>query len=463
VPAQKINDEFRVDIEIRGFGPFDAFGLDLDYDQTKVEFVSCQRSPFTVACPPEPCFDELTCFNNPVGGPAGSVRIGGISSNGNETPDPTELLCQVEFRPLSTAGGFNQMTTMNFTADFGGVGVPNCKGTVTFDPQGTGDVNNDNALDPNDWVCAFRCFLSAGNITLSPFSLCDLAAFTLEGVRSDVNCDNNCTVSDANGIRDRYLQCGGVPSHCFLSDGTPCPGPARDLPVRVDELRMGDGVVIARGEVMRIPLQARGAGNLDLFGFELSYSPGLEVIALEPSSTSADWVAFGAGLARPGLVRAGGFGGQVALSSNDWTDLGYFVVRARSDAAATERFDLVELFDNLEQARYLGGEISVRDGATPLPSEFLLGAGRPNPSSGSVRIDYAIPSGEAQRVEIKVYNLHGQVVKTLVDRVQDSGRHEVIWEGDDETGQRVVSGTYFYRMVAGDFDETRKMVRLASQ
>jgi flagellar hook assembly protein FlgD len=62
-------------------------------------------------------------------------------------------------------------------------------------------------------------------------------------------------------------------------------------------------------------------------------------------------------------------------------------------------------------------------------------------------------------VEIGVYNVRGQVVKTLVDGIRDAGRHETAWNGQDEAGRGVASGTYFYRMRAGSFDVTRKIVR----
>jgi flagellar hook assembly protein FlgD len=76
-----------------------------------------------------------------------------------------------------------------------------------------------------------------------------------------------------------------------------------------------------------------------------------------------------------------------------------------------------------------------------------------------VSIGYSIPAGPPRYVEIKVYNVRGQAVRALVDAIQDAGGHEVLWDGEDETGRRVASGTYFYRMKAGTFEATRKIVR----
>jgi hypothetical protein len=466
VPAPKDDGTFVVDIEITNTGAIEAFGFDLTYDETRLLVVDVLRSPFTQVCPSpgDPgCFDSFFWFEPS----AGVVRIGGFSASGPETPGSPELLCQVVFRPTDPNQASDLLLTTNFTDDF--AGYPPCEGTVTFLPEGTGDVNDNGSLTPGDALCAFRCWLSDGDIAVDPFSQCDLPVFDLEAVRSDVNCDGNCTPGDAQNIQERWgLGCGG-PEHCFGKDGDPCnvphpggvSGVLRTAP-RVERLRLG-AAVVTRGEVARVPLQIRGTGELEMFGLDLLPSSGLEVIALEPANASADWAGFGAGLGIPGLVRIGAFGGAMALSPSEWKDLGYLVVRARSDAASVENLDVLEGHENLEHIRTIDGRIEIQEGTTALPGQFALGIGRPNPSSGNVSIDYAIPTGEAQRVEIKVYNLHGQVVKTLVDRVHDAGRHEVIWDGLDQTGQRVASGTYFYRMSADSFEKTRKIVRIRTQ
>jgi len=71
-----------------------------------------------------------------------------------------------------------------------------------------------------------------------------------------------------------------------------------------------------------------------------------------------------------------------------------------------------------------------------------------------------VPEGPSVKVSLKVYNIRGTLVKTLVDNVREPGRHTVFWDGKDDTGRQVSSGVYFYRMKAGDFVQTRKMVLL---
>jgi flagellar hook assembly protein FlgD len=63
-------------------------------------------------------------------------------------------------------------------------------------------------------------------------------------------------------------------------------------------------------------------------------------------------------------------------------------------------------------------------------------------------------------VNITVYDVAGRMVRELVDQHRMAGHWSVQWNGEDERGQRVASGLYFYRMRAGSFVETRKMVLL---
>lgn len=93
-----------------------------------------------------------------------------------------------------------------------------------------------------------------------------------------------------------------------------------------------------------------------------------------------------------------------------------------------------------------------------LPESFTLAQNAPNPFNPQTRIDYDIP--KATNVRLEVYNVLGQHVNTLVDGFQEAGSKSVIWNGRDNSGASVSSGVYFYRIEAGDFSMTRKMMML---
>ena len=93
-----------------------------------------------------------------------------------------------------------------------------------------------------------------------------------------------------------------------------------------------------------------------------------------------------------------------------------------------------------------------------LPHEFSLSQNYPNPFNMETRIEFALP--RASHVTMDVYNVLGNRVKRIVDERLSAGFKLVTWDGRDESGNPVSSGIYFYRMVAGDFAETKKLVLL---
>lgn len=98
--------------------------------------------------------------------------------------------------------------------------------------------------------------------------------------------------------------------------------------------------------------------------------------------------------------------------------------------------------------------------AGAVPREFQLLQNYPNPFNPQTTIKYRI-AGERNAnvvVRLQVFNILGEEVVTLVDGPKGAGEHTIIWDGRDKSGQKVSSGVYLYRLVAGSFRETKKMV-----
>jgi hypothetical protein len=91
-----------------------------------------------------------------------------------------------------------------------------------------------------------------------------------------------------------------------------------------------------------------------------------------------------------------------------------------------------------------------------IPAAFSLAQNYPNPFNPVTTIEYTL-SGHSN-VLLKIYNLIGQEIITLVDETQNSGIHSVVWDGRDRSGQVVSSGIYIYRLQAGTDVQSRKMV-----
>lgn len=79
----------------------------------------------------------------------------------------------------------------------------------------------------------------------------------------------------------------------------------------------------------------------------------------------------------------------------------------------------------------------------------------PNPFNPETTILYDL--AKAGNVRLDIYNLKGQKVKSLVNEVQDSGKHTIIWQGDNQTGDAVSSGVYLYKLKASGKEEVKKM------
>jgi hypothetical protein len=98
-------------------------------------------------------------------------------------------------------------------------------------------------------------------------------------------------------------------------------------------------------------------------------------------------------------------------------------------------------------------------GDSPLPRAFALRQSVPNPFNPTTTISYDVPAGGAH-VTIRIYDVSGRVVRTLVDDRRSAGAHEVTWDGRNSAGNAVSTGVYLYRMVAGSFVQARRMVLL---
>ncbi len=93
-----------------------------------------------------------------------------------------------------------------------------------------------------------------------------------------------------------------------------------------------------------------------------------------------------------------------------------------------------------------------------LPTEFALKQNYPNPFNPTTVIRYQVPV--TSDVQLTVYDLMGRKVKKLVSGSVVSGTHHVTWNGIDTHGQTVASGMYLYRLISGEYTETKKLLLL---
>ncbi|MCK4271425.1 T9SS type A sorting domain-containing protein [bacterium] len=110
---------------------------------------------------------------------------------------------------------------------------------------------------------------------------------------------------------------------------------------------------------------------------------------------------------------------------------------------------------------WFGVSTPVEPGEAPLaslPGAFALIQNYPNPFNASTRITFQVPG--PSRVELRIFNIRGQEVRTLLDENKTAGGHLLLWDGTDDRGEAVASGIYFCQMRAGEYRRTQKMLLL---
>jgi len=103
--------------------------------------------------------------------------------------------------------------------------------------------------------------------------------------------------------------------------------------------------------------------------------------------------------------------------------------------------------------------VEAKDLTVIMPDDFKLEQNYPNPFNPSTTIRFRLPVRE--RISLKVFDILGKEVRTLIDNQElPAGAGEVVWDGKSNSGQAVASGTYFYKLVFGNFQKSEKMMLL---
>ncbi|MCP4571142.1 MAG: T9SS type A sorting domain-containing protein [bacterium] len=154
---------------------------------------------------------------------------------------------------------------------------------------------------------------------------------------------------------------------------------------------------------------------------------------------------------------------QVLHGSIDWNHLWYPVSGHGNFADGAGR-DLGSIPTELDAADLrdfaaVTGFVSAVHPTLPAAAKFALFPATPNPFNPTTEIRFHLP--HASRVELKVYDLRGRLVRSLEDGgLLVAGSHVRVWDGKDRRDQSLASGVYFYRLVAGDFRSTRAVTLL---
>jgi len=222
---------------------------------------------------------------------------------------------------------------------------------------------------------------------------------------------------------------------------------------------------------------AAGSSNSSWFAYPACYPTVIGVASHDPNgarsffSNYGDWV----DVAAPGLdIKTTDLGGYITISGTSFSSayvaaLAGLLLSARPDLTPDQVREII--MDSSEDREYwqsvpiAAGRVNAYNAlvtagvdeahAASLASVFL--SGYPNPSNPATAIRYALP--QAAKVSLAVYGISGRLVRVLErSRSRAAGEHVVVWDGRDDSGARVASGAYFYRLEADGQAAALKMI-----
>ncbi len=226
--------------------------------------------------------------------------------------------------------------------------------------------------------------------------------------------------------------------------------------------RVGGKVLV--GEMISVTVSVTNANELTGFGLELTYdAAGFEFVSAAPADNDllksqggetpvfGNWPEDGRVRVVNAIVNAGSVSGAGALVTFTFRVAREFEDNARFEIAKGVVFDSEQLSNPVASL----GSLEVRSA----PAEFALYQNYPNPFNPQTSIRYDLAEGGD--VVLRIYNLLGQEVRTLVRERQPAGRYKIHWTGTDDRGVPVSSGIYLYQVsVAGRFQDARRLMLL---
>ena len=228
-------------------------------------------------------------------------------------------------------------------------------------------------------------------------------------------------------------------------------------------LSLGSERVIA-GELVAVDVSLANVEALMGYGFALNYETDkFEFVSVAPAdedllkSTGGETL-FHHIVADGQVTVANGVYNGTAISGGG--DVVRFVFRVLYEFEDNARFEIADglVFDpsQLQNPALVAGVLELQS----TPREFALHQNFPNPFNPDTTIKYDL--AESADITLQIYNVLGQVVRTLVvSEAQNAGRYQIRWNGMDDRGVPVSSGVYFYRISAdGKFQNVRKLMLL---
>jgi len=187
------------------------------------------------------------------------------------------------------------------------------------------------------------------------------------------------------------------------------------------------------------------AGYLHILKSDATYLPGYPIKVTNEQITMSPWI---------GKFTAGTGNADILLASTGKFDF----INTQRTLSNPEPYTWNTFRGNIANTASTSYRYLAEDDIIATPLQNTLKQNFPNPFNPTTTINFSINKSES--VKLAVYNVKGQLVKTLVNTNLNSGEHSIVWNGQDEANQPVSSGIYFYRLQSDTFTQTRKMLMM---
>jgi hypothetical protein len=232
-------------------------------------------------------------------------------------------------------------------------------------------------------------------------------------------------------------------------------GLAKTSPSKIS-LKFSDVIFVSENEI-HLPIQIETQGDcFNTLVATINYDPGcLKYKATESQLLNRGFMLVSNGN-ESGKVHIAMAGARGITTDGNILTLGF----EKTGQAAGAGLEISKAFIN-DQPMAQQSEIQFEFKQTILaliPEQFRLEQNYPNPFNPETRITYHLP--QASTVILKVFNLLGDEICTLVNTKKQAGIHHSVWNGKDANGREVSSGVYLVKIQAGDFQMNRKMLKI---
>lgn len=296
-----------------------------------------------------------------------------------------------------------------------------------FSIHSIGDVNCSNSIEISDVVCLINYIFSGGS------GSCDCIDRA-----KDVNCDGRYNISDVVYLVN-FIFLGGPPPCQDNLTASKLAGPDPTLSIWRNDVT--DQIVVSTESQFEL-----AAVELEI-GISAASISDIQLVDSQ-SGLNLYWTATSSNQIKIGIID---LSGQSVISAGA-TDL--FRVKL-SENSTVEPNVISGIAVDRRASEYRLTSVKT---TSALPTTYLLDQNRPNPFNPTTSIQYSLPV--TGWVKLAIYNILGNQVRILVDETKPAGSHTVNWDGRSNSNDVLPSGVYFYRLTAGSYQETKKMLLL---